>query len=420
MKDRYFYIIGLLWICMIVSMIFYVFSIKQIYTEQTISFLGAVNETYEINQNTVDEFLKNRADHDLYEKGLNLLNDSGYEKSGLIIIGSALDCISIIFMLIISLIFVLLLITYIRSVNRFGGFLREVSVWIDDLQNNTKKSRISRYEEKYYVPLLDAVGRYAQNTSHMMTTMEKEKERLYNFMEDVYHQLKTPLSIIRLYTEKTAESKHSLVQIDKMTKLINDLLTIGRFDAGKIKMKIVPNNMSEFTEIVINDLYPLPENKNIQIHVEGDEKDNDWRFDTFWLKEAVLNILKNAIEHSPEHENIHLQYKKETNEYMIHITDRGTGIHSQDIDTIFDRFSGTYKNGTGLGLYIAKQILKNHFGDITAAQNTDRGAVFTLRFPILKESTFYGKNRICHTDVRYLCYNPVYNLKRTKGSYENT
>ncbi len=397
-KRKYFIAVCSLWLCMILCMLCFLLVIKQLYIRQTVSFLGMVGET-DVNaeQNMIDSFFNAETHADSYEKGISLLHQTGYEESGKVIIGSFPGIYIAAFCFGISVLFAFFIFITVRKIKNIELFISETAVWVSDLKNHTENSRISFPGDHAACPLIKAVREYAEETALHTTALLKEKENMNQFMEDVAHQLKTPLSVLRLYIEKSMlqfpgsrmDRDSGLDQIDKMTKLIGDLLTTGRFDSGKIKMKITSNKMSEFTEIVINDLYPLPENKNIQITVDGEDRDEAWYFDTFWLKEAVLNILKNAVEHSSGNADIRLYYKKEANEYIISISNKGTGIDSRDMNSIFNRFAGMNENGTGLGLYISKQILKSHFGDIYAVNNNSREVVFTLRFPVLKGSSFY-------------------------------
>ncbi|MDD4774857.1 MAG: HAMP domain-containing sensor histidine kinase [Eubacteriales bacterium] len=389
-KRNYIIAVGLLWLCMILCMVCFVFVLKQLYIKQTVSFLGIVSEPdIKAEQNIIDSFLNININGDYYEKGMDLLQNTGYEKSGEVIIGSFPGFYIMTFCVIISILFIIFIFISLTAIKRTEHFMHKTAVWVDDLQNNTEKSR-NFYSDSAACPLINAIKEYSEKTAFHISVLFKEKENMNDFMEDIAHQLKTPLSVLRLIIEKHDINQESgIEQINKMTKLIGDLMTTGRFDSGKIKMNITSNNMTEFTEIVINDLYPLPENKNIHIDADGDAGE-DWWFDTFWLKEAVLNILKNAVEHSPEDACINLYYKREAHEYIIRITGKGDGIESQNVNMIFNRFASINKNGTGLGLYIAKQILKSHFGDIYAANNLNEDVVFTLRFPVLKGSSFYN------------------------------
>ena len=219
-----------------------------------------------------------------------------------------------------------------------------------------------------------------------------------HYMEDVSHQLKTPLSVMRMICEKiemryskfSVEMGKCLGQIDYMTDTIRDLINLGKFDCKKFQMKFEEISAEILVETVVNDIEILAEPKNIEISVQGKLKIK-WLCDPFWMQEVLKNILKNCIEHSPNGK-IEIFYGIEKNLNKIIIRDNGQGFMFGRENKIFERYflgDRTKEGSSGLGLSIAQQVIKQHFGTITASNRECGGAEFLILFPQIDATTIY-------------------------------
>jgi len=370
---------------------------RLLYIRQTITALGAISaEGGEINQTVLDSILSKSAKQTNYEKGLFLLSECGYRQSGALIIGDHLTTANVVFFGCILLLLFFLLLFLVRCRRNNIRYLRTVSEWISDCG---KPVPPANEETSELIEAIESKNRLAFRSEQVLAS---EKEKIIHFMENVSHQLKTPISLIRLYCEKTMYSvpdskdkmQGGLKQIDKMTLLIKSLLNIGMFDCGKIKMNYEEIRIDDFCEMISDDIAALIDAKGIRLII-NDSSCGSWYFDCFWMKEAVENIIKNGIEHSACNTAIILSFRREMHDCFILISDNGGGIEENSIESIFDRFSSSsrQKDGSnGLGLSIAKQVVQCHLGNIRAFNNSCGGAAFEIVFPMLKGSAPYEEH----------------------------
>lgn len=209
-----------------------------------------------------------------------------------------------------------------------------------------------------------------------------------NFIENIAHQIKTPLSCISISQERILEStegearelaRQSLRYTDEIGKLMKRLLDIGRLEAGKVIWHREMFRMADLLE----DCAASLENGTERIRVTGD-RDAEYYGDYEWLKEAFSNILKNCLEHDPGGEKITVSLTRSREGVKIVIRDHGTGISEKDLPYIFDRFYLPEKTGTlhvGIGLNLARLVVEQHFGSVTARNAEGGGAEFTVILP---------------------------------------
>lgn len=209
-----------------------------------------------------------------------------------------------------------------------------------------------------------------------------------NFIENIAHQIKTPLSCISISQERILEStegearelaRQSLRYTDEIGKLMKRLLDIGRLEAGKVIWHREMFRMADLLE----DCAASLENGTERIRVTGD-RDAEYYGDYEWLKEAFSNILKNCLEHDPSGEKIIVSLTRSREGVKIVIRDHGTGISEKDLPYIFDRFYLPEKTGTlhvGIGMNLARLVVEQHFGSVTARNAEGGGAEFTVILP---------------------------------------
>ena len=209
-----------------------------------------------------------------------------------------------------------------------------------------------------------------------------------NFIENIAHQIKTPLSCISISQERILEStegearelaRQSLRYTDEIGKLMKRLLDIGRLEAGKVIWHREMFRMADLLE----DCSASLEDGTERIRVAGD-REAEYYGDYEWLKEAFSNILKNCLEHDPGGEKITASLTRSREGVKIVIRDHGTGISEKDLPHIFDRFYLSEKTGTshvGIGLNLARLVVEQHFGSVTARNAEEGGAEFTVILP---------------------------------------
>lgn len=223
--------------------------------------------------------------------------------------------------------------------------------------------------------------------------LKEKNHHTQNFVENIAHQIKTPLSCISfsldmLLTEaKDAQQKeriqHSFVYLKEIEGLMRMLLDIGRLEAGKLIMKKTAIRFEELLE----ECTLLLDSENKQFCIETEYENGahrDYYGDYDWLKEAFSNILKNCLEHDNSNIPIHVKLTQKRESIFIHIKDHGSGILPEDLEHIFDRFyipASAKRSHTGIGLNLAELVIRKHFGIIEAFNHEDGGAVFSIVLP---------------------------------------
>ncbi|SET01465.1 PAS/PAC sensor signal transduction histidine kinase [Natronincola peptidivorans] len=215
-----------------------------------------------------------------------------------------------------------------------------------------------------------------------VTEHEKLENMRKEFVANVSHELKTPLTTIKSYTETLLEGAMENKELtgqfltvvesetDRMTRLVQDLLQLSNLDFKQAQWNKMETNVNEIVENAILKLDVSAKNKKQQIDYHTSEEDLTVFADIDKLEQVVLNVLSNAIKYTAEAGKIHIETKNENDVVKIIIHDNGIGIPSKDLPRIFERFYRVDKartrelGGTGLGLSIAKQIMEAHDGKI--------------------------------------------------------
>ena len=233
-------------------------------------------------------------------------------------------------------------------------------------------------------------------TEHVkLDNMRKE------FVADVSHELKTPITSIMGYADTLLEGEYDketqnrflnviATEARRMAKLVTDLLTLSRYDSKKIKVEETEFDLGELVKRCQEKLRFEIEKKNhsmecfVTASVPPVEADKDG------IERVVLNILSNAIKYTPDNGTIKVYVGFVYNDAYIKVIDNGVGIPKDDLSRIFDRFYRVDKartrelGGTGLGLSIAKEILNQNKGSIDIKSEVGKGTEVVIRLPAKK------------------------------------
>lgn len=220
----------------------------------------------------------------------------------------------------------------------------------------------------------------------------KQKKYMSDMMSDISHQFKTPLTAISLMTELLMEPEITTEQrleytakidsqINKMTWLIRNLLTLSQLEAGVLEMKSEPINLKALIDEITDSLDVMAEVADVTLEaVVPDEI--TIKGDSHWLREAISNIVKNCIEHTGEGGFVKLKAMQNNLCTTLTIEDNGKGIAKEHLDHIFERFykgGNSSPNSVGIGLAMAKQIINSHGGIIEAQSEVDKGSTFVIK-----------------------------------------
>ena len=272
--------------------------------------------------------------------------------------------------------------------------LREINKYLDKVNNGNYELKIEENGEDEISRLRNELYKTTILLRESAENSEKEKTNLSNSLADISHQLKTPLTSIRIMLDNIEENpnmdektRNEFIeeisrQIDWISSLVVSLLKLAKFDAGSIVMQDKDINVKKLIDNVINNLAIMIDIKNIKIDEKIDE-DVILRADYNWQLEALTNIIKNCIEHSKEDSSIKIEVENNSIFVKIKITDEGEGIAKEDISHIFERFyksKQASENSIGIGLSLAKTIIEKENGYIKVDSELGKGTTFEIKY----------------------------------------
>lgn len=223
---------------------------------------------------------------------------------------------------------------------------------------------------------------------------KKQKEALADSVSDISHQLKTPLTSILIMLDNLSQSNNMdeitrekfineiARQIESMNWLVISLLKLSRLDAGVIEFQNEKINIKEMIKEIISNLKIISEIKNIKIKISSN-KETYFIGDYNWNKEAIQNIIKNAIEHTKENTEVDINIEENDVYTSISIADNGEGISNEDLKHIFDRFyksKNSAENSFGIGLLLSKSIIEKQNGYIQVETEQGKGTTFIIKY----------------------------------------
>lgn len=235
---------------------------------------------------------------------------------------------------------------------------------------------------------------------HDVTEQKKSDALRREFVANVSHELRTPITNIRSYAETLADSedlppdmvKNFLRVIvnesDRMTKIVQDLLTLSRFDSGKADLHFEKFSFSLSVKNVYEAMLMEAKKNGLEMSLEIEENLPDITGDRSRIEQVLLNIISNAVRYTPEGGRISVRAGRGDGTVWMEVADTGIGIPPEDLPRIFDRFYRVDKarsrasGGTGLGLSIAKDIVVRHSGNISVESTVGKGTTMTVTLPI--------------------------------------
>ena len=238
----------------------------------------------------------------------------------------------------------------------------------------------------------------AENYNSMAAQLERLDKTRNQFVSNASHELKTPLATMKIMLESLIyqpempkELQEEFMQdmnheIDRLTGIITDLLTLTRMDTGEAELKRETVNLSTLTEETVRLLMPAAEKRG-QILTAQVEDGLTLEGDPIKLNQILYNLMDNAMKYTPDEGTVTVTLRREDDAIVWRVRDNGVGIPEEDLDHIFDRFYRVDKarsretGGTGLGLSIVKQLVTMHGGTISVESEAGKGSEFVVSFP---------------------------------------
>src|SRR5262247_3101846 len=244
----------------------------------------------------------------------------------------------------------------------------------------------------------DEIGRLTNTFNNMIAKLETSFRQIRQFSSDASHELRTPLTVMKGETELalrrpreaadyTVVLESNLEEIDRMTRIVDELLFLSRADMGEVKMERLPVKLESLLEDIHRQASLLGQERDVQV-VLGLTTPAIVLGDELRLRELLLNLVENAIKYSHPGGKVEITLLTEGQQARVSVTDQGIGISDEDQKRIFDRFFRTdearahTKKGTGLGLAICAWIADAHKGKITVVSAPGQGSTFTVILPL--------------------------------------
>ncbi len=254
---------------------------------------------------------------------------------------------------------------------------------INDYFNEGEITQLSLYDNDF--------ARLQNGVNDLEEAINLEKGKLYTenkknveFVSDISHQLKTPISALRLYCEmdlangSATHGEKELELIDKTEKLIYKLIKLEKVKLDTYDLDFKKCKCEDIIQKIILDFKPIYPDKSFELNGS-----DEIRCDEAWMSEAFANIIKNACEHTSENSKIVITIAQSERSTAIEIADNGGGMKQDEISKLFTRFykaENSSQNSNGIGLAISKAIVERHHG-IISAENKNGGLAVTICIP---------------------------------------
>ncbi|QOR35441.1 HAMP domain-containing histidine kinase [Clostridium sp. 'deep sea'] len=272
---------------------------------------------------------------------------------------------------------------------------QEISILSDytrEIINNNLDYDIRDNEEGYVSILKNDILKLSGMLIENKENEKKEKEYLAQSLAEISHQLKTPLNSMGMMVDllkqdipKEKEQEFLLnmqKQVIRLTWITSALLKIAKLDSNTVELDKKNVNVATLVQKALEPLRIIIELKQQTITVNGDNTIN-YKGDLNWSVEALTNILKNCIEHTPNKGKITIKFINTPLYVQIFIEDNGCGIDNEDLSNIFQRFykgKNSSPDSVGIGLAMTKSIIEKQSGYITATSTVGKGTKFEIRF----------------------------------------
>jgi two-component system OmpR family sensor kinase len=281
-----------------------------------------------------------------------------------------------------------------------------MSRWISaPLRRISREARQVADGQAHPIPLEgpEEVQQLAVAFNDMAHQVQTSQQSQKDFVANVSHELKTPLTSIqgfsRAILDGTVETKRELTdaaevidsEAGRMSRLVQDLLTLAKMDAGTRAFEMTPLNINALLENARRKFTPMAEAAGKTFHTEIPQEPALIYGDSDSLMQVLDNLLDNALKFTPEGGRITLTSSTTPDAVEIHVIDTGEGISPKELERIFERFyqvdkarSGGKFRGYGLGLAISHQIVETHQGTLSVSSQPGEGSHFVVKLPLQK------------------------------------
>lgn len=272
------------------------------------------------------------------------------------------------------------------EIEKLSNYLRQIS-------NGDHSLDIRDNDEGELSILKNDIYKVTLMLSNHGSLLQEDKIKLTNAISDISHQLKTPLTSMMVMADLLSDSKlneskraeftrNIRVQLERMEWLVSSLLKLSKIDAGTIQFKKNPVIVRQLIQKAVKTVLIPMDIKEQTLKVIG-EDEISYLGDLNWTVEAIINILKNCVEHTQDGGNISISFSENALFTEITIEDNGKGISKIDLPYIFKRFykgENAGEDSIGIGLAMAYSIIKSQSGSLDVTSEEGKGTRFQIRF----------------------------------------
>ncbi len=365
------------------------YQVNKNYNNKIVNIISTIKEKYpEIKDDELFDTIKNNVK-------TNTFNRYSFDLDGIVLIKEN-KTIFVSYFIILLFIYLIICLVYLTIIinndKRKEKEINEVIKIIEEINNKNYSFKMKDINEEDLSLLKNEIYKTTIMLNEISEISKKDKKELEESLEDISHQLKTPLTSILIMIDTLLDDedmdqntredflRNMKREVMNINFLVKSILKLSRLDTNTVKFISKKESVKEIIKEAILNVSLLSDLKNVKI--ETNLSDSFITCDYKWQIEALTNILKNSIEHSYENNKVLIE-SSENNAYVkITIKDFGTGIAKEDINHIFERF---YKgkdsdyDSIGIGLALSKSIIEKQNGKISV-ESSDDGTTFTIKY----------------------------------------
>ena len=365
------------------------YQVNKNYNNKIVNIISTIKEKYpEIKDDEIFGIIKNNVK-------INTFNRYSFDLDGIVLIKEN-KTIFVSYFIILLFIYLIICLVYLTIIinndKRKEKEINEVIKIIEEINNKNYSFKMKDINEEDLSLLKNEIYKTTIMLNEISEISKKDKKELEESLEDISHQLKTPLTSILIMIDTLLDDedmdqntredflRNMKREVMNINFLVKSILKLSRLDTNTVKFISKKESVKEIINEAILNVSLLSDLKNVKI--ETNLSDSFIICDYKWQIEALTNILKNSIEHSYENNKVLIE-SSENNAYVkIIIKDFGTGIAKEDINHIFERF---YKgkdsdyDSIGIGLALSKSIIEKQNGKISV-ESSDDGTTFTIKY----------------------------------------
>jgi signal transduction histidine kinase len=227
----------------------------------------------------------------------------------------------------------------------------------------------------------------------MTTRLEQQQQARRELLADIAHELRTPLSAMQgrlegmldgVYPRDERQVTQVLEDTRTLARLVDDLRTLAHSESGTLALAKEPTDVQVLLNETVSAFKPEAQARNVEVRTRIADDIPTVDLDAVRIREVVMNLLANAVRHSPKDRVVEVELEATTADIVVRVADRGPGIPPAELPHIFDRFyKGEGSTGSGLGLTIARNLIAAHGGTIAARARAEGGTIVEFKLPRL-------------------------------------